>query len=130
MRRTSRPGRRPLSRPRPPAEALPIARGIARALDALHSHEKKIVHRDVKPPNVIVTADGRVKLLDFGLAAIADWRMTKFSQFNSGSRPYMSPEQFEGLRHCTGRSDLYSFGVTLFEMLTGRLPFRCDSDVA
>jgi hypothetical protein len=69
-----------------------------------------------------------VKLIDFGLAAVADWRLTNLSLYAAGSRPYMAPEQFDGLKFCTKRSDLYSLGVTLFQMAAGQPPFTADTD--
>jgi serine/threonine protein kinase/formylglycine-generating enzyme required for sulfatase activity len=116
--------------PLPPREAAEVARDLAKALQALHSHPQKIIHRDVKPANAFLTSGGGVKLLDFGLAAVADWKLTQVSMFAAGSRPYMAPEQFDGLRFCTARSDLYSLGVTIFHMVTGRVPFECDTDNA
>ncbi len=114
--------------PLPGREALRIARAVARALDALHTNAQRILHRDVKPANVFIQKDGSVKLLDFGLAAVADWRLTQVSMFAAGSRPFMSPEQFDGLRFCTERSDLYSLGITLFQMVAGKCPFEADTD--
>ncbi|GIW72771.1 MAG: hypothetical protein KatS3mg102_2313 [Planctomycetota bacterium] len=114
--------------PLPPEQALAVARDVARALQALHQAPERILHRDVKPANVFLCRDGAVKLLDFGLAGAEDWRLTQVSVFAAGSRPYMAPEQFDGLRHCTERSDLYSLGVTLFQALTGRPPFEADTD--
>jgi serine/threonine protein kinase/formylglycine-generating enzyme required for sulfatase activity len=114
--------------PMPPQEAVRVARELALALHALHTNAQRVLHRDVTPGNIFVTSDGRVKLLDFGLASVADWRLNEVSMFAAGSRPYMSPEQFEGLRHCTERSDLYSLGVTLFHMIAGRTPFDASTD--
>ncbi len=114
--------------PLAPAEALRVARALARALEALHGHTPRVLHRDLKPANVFLTAGGGTKLLDFGLAAVADWKLTQVSAFAAGSRPYMAPEQFDGLRQCTERSDLYSLGVTLFQALTGRCPFEAETD--
>jgi len=115
--------------PLPLTDALRVARGLARALEALHGHPQRILHRDLKPANAFLARDGGVKLLDFGLAGIADWRLSHVSMFAAGSRPYMAPEQFDGLRFCTERSDLYSLGVALFETATGKRPFAADSDL-
>jgi eukaryotic-like serine/threonine-protein kinase len=124
--------------PIPFDEALPIARQIAEALEA--AHEQGIVHRDLKPANIKVRADGTVKVLDFGLAkAIAsDGASTATDAMDSptitspammtgagmilGTAAYMSPEQAKG-KPLDKRTDIWSFGCVLFEMLTGRRAF-------
>jgi eukaryotic-like serine/threonine-protein kinase len=124
-----------------PAEGLSAARllDLAWALaDALVSaHERGIVHRDLKPGNVMVTADGRVKVLDFGLAksveapggAEAETIAATMAGTVFGTVPYMSPEQVEG-RMVDARSDLFSLGVLLHEAATGARPFKGTSDAA
>ena len=100
------------------AEALDIARQIAEGLAA--AHERGIVHRDIKPGNLLLTRDGRVKILDFGIAKLADVSLTRTGE-RVGTAHYMSPEQAGG-EQVDGRSDLWSLGVVLHEMLSGARP--------
>jgi serine/threonine-protein kinase len=112
-----------------PAEAARITEGV---LDALaYSHRKGIVHRDIKPANVMIGADGAVKVMDFGIArAIADSNATMTqTQAVIGTAQYLSPEQAQG-QAVDHRSDLYSTGCMLFELLTGRPPFTGDTPVS
>src|SRR5579871_70487 len=97
-------------------------------LDALaYAHAHGVVHRDIKPANIMITPAGRAKLMDFGIAGVkADKRLTQTGR-TVGSLYYMSPEQIQGLQP-DPRSDLYSLGVTLYEMVTGKRPFQGDSD--
>ncbi|MES1169424.1 MAG: protein kinase, partial [Leifsonia sp.] len=115
--------------PLDPAEAGRIVDGILVALE--YSHRAGVVHRDIKPGNVMVSSAGQVKVMDFGIArAISDSSAT-IAQTSAilGTAQYFSPEQARG-ETVDARSDLYSTGVVLFEMLTGRAPFRGDSPVA
>ncbi|MGW5238614.1 Stk1 family PASTA domain-containing Ser/Thr kinase [Monashia sp. NPDC004114] len=112
-----------------PAEAIRLTEGI---LDALaYSHRMGIVHRDIKPANVMITETGMVKVMDFGIArAIADTAATMTqTQSVVGTAQYLSPEQAQG-QTVDARSDLYSTGCLLFELLAGRPPFLGDSPVA
>jgi eukaryotic-like serine/threonine-protein kinase len=112
-----------------PERAVEITDGVLRALD--YSHRNGIVHRDIKPGNVMLTRAGQVKVMDFGIArAVSDAQatMTQTAQV-IGTAQYLSPEQARGER-VDARSDLYSTGCLLYELLTGRPPFLGDSPVA
>jgi serine/threonine protein kinase/tetratricopeptide (TPR) repeat protein len=108
------------------AEAVRIAIQIARGLSA--AHEKGIVHRDIKSSNILLTNDGLVKITDFGLAKVVDDGET-VGRVMAGSTAYMSPEQARA-DEVDLRTDIWSLGVVLFEMLTGVLPFRGDFEAA
>lgn len=107
-------------------EAVSIAIQVANGLDAAHKHH--IVHRDIKPQNIIISKEGKVKVTDFGIAKVAS-SSTINSSSTMGSVHYISPEQARG-GYSDARSDLYSLGITIFEMLTGTVPFDGDSTVA
>jgi beta-lactam-binding protein with PASTA domain/tRNA A-37 threonylcarbamoyl transferase component Bud32 len=112
-----------------PERSLEIIDGVLRALD--YSHQAGIVHRDIKPGNVMVTRNGDIKVMDFGIArAMSDAQatMTQTAQV-IGTAQYLSPEQARGER-VDSRSDLYSTGCLLYELITGRPPFTGDSPVA
>ena len=115
--------------PMDPAEAVRITDGILTALE--YSHRAGVVHRDIKPGNVMITTSGQVKVMDFGIArAISDSSAT-IAQTSAilGTAQYFSPEQARG-EGIDARTDLYSTGVVLYELLTGRPPFRGDTAVA
>lgn len=107
-------------------EAVSIAIQVANGLDAAHKHH--IVHRDIKPQNIIISKEGKVKVTDFGIAKVAS-SSTINSSSTMGSVHYISPEQARG-GYSDERSDIYSLGITIFEMLTGTVPFDGDSTVA
>ncbi|MDP9236727.1 MAG: serine/threonine-protein kinase, partial [Chloroflexota bacterium] len=113
--------------PLPMARALSIAEDLCRAL--AHAHEHGIVHRDVKPANVLLTGDGTAKLGDFGMATAADRSRLTLSGAVVGTAAYMAPEQALG-QPADARSDLYALGCVLYEMLTGRAPFSGDDALA
>jgi serine/threonine-protein kinase len=103
----------------PLERALAITLDIARALDQVH--EQDIVHRDIKPANILITVRGLAKLSDFGLAQVAhESQRSQLASRHPGTPVYMSPEQRVGYGYIDGRSDLYSLGLVLYEMLTGR----------
>lgn len=109
--------------PLPINETIDIAMQIAEGLQA--AHEKGIVHRDIKSSNVFITSKGQVKIMDFGLARRAD--MTKVTKTGTtiGTVPYMSPEQMRGEK-VDHRTDIWSLGVILYEIVSGKMPFRSD----
>lgn len=107
-------------------EALHFATQIAKALE--HAHSRGIIHRDIKPHNIMILKDGSVKVADFGIARISSAQNT-LTREALGSVHYISPEQAKGA-HIDFRSDLYSLGVVMYEMLTGRPPFDGDTPVS
>ena len=111
----------------PVSEAVAYAIEIGRALSAAHA--ERLVHRDVKPQNVLIDSEGRAKVTDFGIARSLEAHGLTATGRVLGTTDYVSPEQALG-REVTEQSDLYSLGVVLFEMLTGEVPFRADSQVA
>jgi len=107
---------------------LPIERKLAILSDVLHglghAHERGIYHRDIKPANVMINPEGRAKIVDFGIAKLAESEATR-TKLVLGTLPYMSPEQVKG-EAVDSRTDLFSVGVMLYELLTGHRPFDAD----
>jgi len=106
-----------------PAVALDIAIGICRAIAFAHSHE--IIHRDLRPANILMTRDGLPKVTDFGTSRVLELQKENFARTRIGSPPYMAPEHFRG--RTVFQSDIWSLGITIYEMLTGKVPFY-DAD--
>ena len=108
-------------------EALHFSSQTAKALS--HAHSRGIIHRDIKPHNIMILKDGSVKVTDFGIAQLLSSQQNTLTQQALGSVHYISPEQAKGA-HVDTRSDIYSLGVVMYEMLTSRLPFEGDSAVS
>ncbi len=110
----------------PPHIALPIFNQI---LDAVaFAHQRGIIHRDIKPSNIIIDQYNNVKVMDFGIAkALSDKGMTKTGT-KLGTINYMSPEQIMAEKDIDHRTDIFSLGITLYEMLTGKLPYNCNTE--
>lgn len=106
-------------------EVIAIGQQLCAALQ--YAHEKGIIHRDLKPSNLMVLRDGTVKLTDFGIAKDVDVTQLTSAHCTVGTAAYMSPEQCKGERDLTYKSDLYSLGVMLYELVTGRKPFLADT---
>ncbi len=114
-------------RPLPLEEALSIAAQIGEGLHEAHEHG--VVHRDIKPQNILLTAKGQVKILDFGLAALTGRSKLTKTGTTMGTPAYMAPEQLEG-RNVDRRADVWALGCVLYEMLTQRTPFEADYEQA
>ena len=106
-------------------ESIEVSMQVSRGLQAAHSEH--IIHRDIKPQNIMISKDGKIKVTDFGIARAVSSQT--ISSNTMGSVHYISPEQARG-GYCDERSDIYSLGITMYEMLTGRVPFEGDSTVA
>ena len=113
-------------RARPRARSPSIGAQVCSALSVAHGYD--IIHRDIKPHNIMVQPDGTVKVMDFGIARAGNTTMTQTGSV-LGTAHYVSPEQAQG-RPLTAASDLYSLGVVLYEAATGQLPFDADTPVA
>ncbi len=113
--------------PLAPRQAARVAADVAKALHAAHS--RGIVHRDVKPSNILISRDGRVKVVDFGIARALDDAQITLPGITMGSVHYFAPEQARG-EPATAASDVYALGIVLFEMLTGQRPFSGDGAAA
>jgi serine/threonine-protein kinase len=113
----------------PHDRAIRIAIGVLEALDYIHANG--VVHRDLKPENIMVDENDNIKLIDFGIASDSSARRLTYANFTAtlGTPNYISPEQVKGKRG-DGRSDIYSMGVILYEMLSGKLPFTGPSPLA
>ncbi len=115
--------------PLPAADILRLMRPICSALS--YAHQQGVLHRDIKPSNIMLTRVGHIFLTDFGLARMVQAGESTLSQdMMVGTPQYISPEQAQGVSELDGRTDIYSLGVVLFEMFTGRVPFNADTPFA
>lgn len=109
----------------PPERAVDISVQVLGALQ--FAHDKGVIHRDIKPSNIMISTSGLVKIMDFGIARIMGSKRQTATGVRPGTLWYMSPEQVKG-QEIDARSDIYSFGVTLYQVVTGKVPFDADSD--
>lgn len=109
----------------PVSEALTIIKQLCLALD--YAHQKSVVHRDLKPDNVMILKDGNIKLTDFGIARVGTAPSVTQTGSMLGTLAYISPEQLQDSKNVDGRSDIFSLGAMMYEMLTGQVPFEASS---
>ena len=111
-------------RPLPEKDAVKLAGRICDALAYMHEHD--VIHRDLKPQNIMICYDGTIRIMDFGIAKAAEGRRITFTGFSPsmGTPDYMAPEQVKGKRG-DERTDIYSLGAMLYEMVVGLTPFEC-----
>ena len=112
--------------PIPFERAMPIIRQMLSAV--AYAHDKGVVHRDLKPSNILVTTDGTIKVMDFGIAKVLGKSGRTRTGASMGTPAYMAPEQIKGAKDVDARADIYALGVTIYEMLSGRVPFEGRSD--
>ena len=110
----------------PEKRAINILKQIVSALH--YAHEKNMIHRDIKPANIMVNAEDEVKILDFGIARVMSEKALTQTGQQSGTLAYMSPEQVQDEKDIDGKTDIYSLGVTFFEMLSGRKPYDMNTE--
>lgn len=111
------------------SDAISITKQLLNAIG--HAHKVGVIHRDIKPSNILLCDNGKIKVTDFGLAKVVEQKSpaSTVTQARAGTLYYMSPEQVKGLKNVDSRSDLYSLGMTVYEMIAGRVPFdKTDSD--
>ena len=118
-------------KPLPEADAIKIASRLAEALDYMHRRRMNVIHRDLKPDNIMLCNDGSLRIMDFGIAKVAGLRRITFAGFSPtmGTPDYMAPEQVKGQRG-DERTDIYSLGAILYELVTGKAPFDGESAYA
>jgi serine/threonine protein kinase len=110
----------------PPHRCIPMFIQVLSAID--YAHKKGVIHRDIKPSNILITKEDTIKVMDFGIAKIVGDRGLTKTGTKMGTIYYMSPEQIQGIKDIDARSDIYSLGITFFEMLTGRLPYNINTE--